>query len=105
MSETHKPYNKEDSLLLHIFVDHLYMSVLPNLEQAYNELKEFGQENPDSTSDDIVQTYNWLKGMIETLREGYDVFANTIEIVPNLEAMNAFKDKLEKELACVNGVK
>jgi len=88
---------EEDTLLLHIFLDHLYMSVLPNLKQARKELEEYGKENPDS--DKAGEVFEWMHALEDSLKEGYDIFANQIEIIPDLKEMKAFKERLEQEVA------
>jgi hypothetical protein len=94
-----KKLSEEDSLLLHIFLDHLYMQVLPNLKQSRKELEKYGELVGEETSTQITDVYNWMKGLEETLKEGYDIFAGQIDVVPDLAEMKEFKSKLEEELA------
>src|SRR6476646_9532284 len=93
-----KKLSTEESLLLHVFLDHLYMQVLPNLKQARKELEAFAKEAGEEMSNEAVETYNWLKGCEENLKEGYDIFAKEVEVVPDLATMKVFRTKLEEEL-------
>lgn len=88
----------EDSLLLHIFLDHLYIQVLANLKQARKELKVYGEETKE-VSTRMTDVYNWLSALVESLSEGYDIFADQIEAVPTLAVMKVFQEKLEQELS------
>lgn len=93
-----KKLNTEESLLLHIFLDHLYMQVLPNLKQARKELEKYAEQAGEEVSNQSAEVFNWMKGLEETLKEGYDIFAKEIEVVPDLATMKEFRKKLEEEL-------
>jgi hypothetical protein len=92
-----KKLSEEESLLLHVFLDHLYMQVLPNLKQARKELEEFGKKNPNS--DQSTRVFEWMVGLEDSLKEGYDIFAGDLDVVPDLAEMKDFKKKLQEELA------
>ena len=90
--------NTEDSLILHVFLDHLYSQVLPNLKQARKELAKYAEEVGKDMSTEAVEVYKWIKSLEETLKEGYDIFAKEVEVVPDLATMKVFRQKLEEEL-------
>lgn len=88
----------EESLILHVFLDHLYMQVLPNLKQARKELQKYAEEIGETPSEIVTELASWFKSLEETLKEGYDIYAGQIEVVPDLATMKVFKKKLEEEL-------
>lgn len=88
----------EDSLLLHVFLDHLYMQVLPNLKQARKELEKYCTEIGEGADGKVVEIHKWFKGLEGSLKEGYDIYASEIEVIPDLATMKVFKKKLEEEL-------
>jgi hypothetical protein len=87
--------SEEDSLILHVFLDHLYSQVLSNLKQACKELEKYRE---DKDSDQLAKIHDWVGKLVGSFKEGYDIFANEIEVVPDLATMKSFKKLLEKEL-------
>lgn len=88
---------EEESLLLHVFLDHLYVQVMANLKQARKELEIFLKDVKDEgEAEEVLQ---WIVSLVDSLAEGYDIFADRIEAIPTLKVMEAFREKLEEELS------
>lgn len=88
---------EEESLLLHVFLDHLYVQVMANLKQARKELEIFLKDAKDEgEAEEVLQ---WIVSLVDSLAEGYDIFADRIEAIPTLKVMEAFREKLEEELS------
>ena len=88
----------EESLILHVFLDHLYMQVLPNLKQARKELESYEKQIGETPTELLNDLADWFRNLESSLKEGYDIYASRIDVVPDLATMKVFKKKLEEEL-------
>lgn len=87
--------SKTDMKLLHVGVDHLYMAVLQNLEQARVELEDIVEKKGDERAQKLLVD---VAELASYTRQTIDALSEVVEAMPSVEEVQTLFTKLVEEI-------
>lgn len=97
---TVKKTTKEERLILHVFLDHVYTQVLPHVEHVIQELESF-EGVPDEWTGKISHD---IEAVRDSIKKMFNNWASIIESLPDTDELDHLIARLNEEVEKANAI-